>query len=228
MKKLRKIDNQLIWIVVISMFYVAVKLTCNPLFFRHVEVTIPTLSFSTTIKVVSSTFIYPLVYVLSDLITALTNRKMAIIIIIVGILCDGFFSFGVYYVSLINIPTSMTNTELKNADFVNYLGYPIWKLYYSGVLGSIITSITEIFLFNKLYRKMQNFFSSTIISVIVVLIIHNPIAAFPIWSEPDYWQVVTNGLIIDISFMIIYVLIGFIATKFYLLQQSNTKLDKPL
>jgi|GEM_PF-4453325 len=46
--------------------------------------------------------IYPLVYVISDLITAVSNRKTAIIIIIFGIMCDGFFSYGVYYVSLTN------------------------------------------------------------------------------------------------------------------------------
>ncbi|HLX52449.1 MAG TPA: VUT family protein [Aquella sp.] len=216
MNSIRNIDTRTLALVIISMFYVTVKLTCNPLFFRHVEFTVNLLSYQTPMKVVSSTFIYPLVYVISDLITAVSNRKTAITIIIFGIMCDGFFSYGIYYVSLTNLPHLMTDTELKNANFVNYMGAPIWKLYYSGVIGTAVTSIVEILIFNKLYQKMKNFFSSTILSVVVVLVVHNPIAALPIWNEPDYWQVVTNGLFVDISFMIIYIFIAYLATKLYL------------
>lgn len=215
-KNNQEINRKALFLTIASMCYITIKLTCNPLFFRLTDFTLNIYIIHYVVKVFSSTFIYPLVYVVSDIVTALSNRRIAICIIIVGIVCDGFFSYSIYYASLLQLPHFMTASELKNASYVNYMGHPIWKLYYSGVIGTIITSVVEVLIFNKLYKKMQNFFTSTILSIIVVIVVHNPIAALPIWNEPDYWRVVTNGLIVDISFLIAYVLIAYLVTKTWL------------
>lgn len=212
-------EKPLLIIVILAMAYITIKLTCNPLFFKHVDFKVNLIFTSFVIKVVSSTFIYPLVYVISDLITVMTNRKTAILIILAGILLDGFYSGAVFISASFDTPAMMSSSELENARVINYLGSPTWMLYYGGVFGTIITAIAEILIFNKLYNKLKNFYIAAIASVVVVLVIHNPIAALPIWDEPDYWDVVSNGLIVDITFMIVYITSAYLVNKLIVSRQ---------
>ena len=100
-------DNlQPILLVFCSMIYVTLKLVCNPLFLRQIQVNIGMFDYY-SIKCVGSAFIYSLIYIVSDMIVMLSNRKSAIIIVCFGIFCDGLFS------ALLQIVSSICGLKIK-------------------------------------------------------------------------------------------------------------------
>lgn len=154
-----------------AMLYVTCKLVCNSLFFRQVDISI--LFFPNPIKLTCSAFLYPIIYILSDLIIALSNKRFAIILALFGIFCDGFFSFCVSHISYLAISSVMSATELINTNAVDLVGRPMWQLYYQGLIAATFAAIFEILMFSILFKKYKNFIVSTVISVIITLIIHN-------------------------------------------------------
>ncbi len=185
------------------MLYITLKLTCNPLFFRQIEIHFWFINYD--LKVVSSALTYPLIYVISDLIVLISNRRSAIFIVLTGILCDGIFSFAWHFISTIDIPQVMTSTELIKTTAINTIGIDVWRLFYHGLLASTITAIAELLIFSTLYTKIKSFFLSTVISVIITLTFHNIILDYQMLkNEPDAWFLIMHSLSINITIMTIY------------------------
>ena len=199
-------------LVALSMLYITFKITCNPLFFRQVTLYIPftILKF----KLNASSFIYPAIYVISDAIVAITGRKMAIAIILMGVLCDGIFSLTINKVSMLNIPSIMSSTELLNTTSINIIGSKMNALFINGCIAAIFAAIVEVVLFSILFRKLNNFFVSTVLSVVITLVIHNLLNDYSMLkNEPDVWEIIINNWIINISIMTLYALFISIGLK---------------
>ncbi len=200
-----KDDIATLSLIFFAMLYITLKLTCNPLFFRQIEIHFWFIDYD--LKIVSSALTYPLIYVISDLIVLISNRRYAIFVIFTGIVCSGVFSFAWHFISTVNIPKVMTSTELVKANAINIIGIDMWKLFCHGLLASTIASIAELLIFSALYTKIKNFFISTIISIIVTLTFHNTIIDYQMLkNEPDVWLLIIHSLSINITIMIIYAL----------------------
>lgn len=198
-------ENSLYILLSMSMLYVAFKLTCNTIFFRQILFHVPLTN--VVLRLVSSSFIYPAIYVISDAIVAISNRKLAIIIILLGIFCDGLFSFLTFYMTTLQLPTMEINQQI-NSSYINHLGSQVWSLYCHGLLATIFASIAEVIMFNLIFKKSSSFFISTLISVIITLVAHNTITNYPMLKgDPEAWRIIFNGLSINISIMTIYAIV---------------------
>lgn len=217
MKNEAQKDSKVYLLLVMAMLYVTFKLTCNTLFFRQTIVHISIINME--MRIVCSAFVYPAIYVISDGIVALSSRKLAIITIIVGVLCDGFFSWSTNAVTKLDLP-SMSHDQLLNSLAINQVGPHVWKLYYHGVIAAITAAIAEVIIFSLIFRKLKNFFISTIVSVIITLLVHNTITDYPMLrSDPDAWKIIFNGISMNITIMTLYAAIVsiflYLMKKFY-------------
>jgi len=189
-----------------AMLYITCKLVCNPLFFRQIDISL--LFFSGPIKLTGSAFFYPAIYILSDLITALSNRRVAIVIAMFGIFCDGFFSFCVSHVSYLVIPSVMSATELLNTNSVDLIGKPMWQLYYQGVMAATFAAVFEILMFSLLFKRIKNFIVATVLSVVMTLVIHNLINDYQMLKhEPDVWKIIIDNWIVNVTILFVYAVI---------------------
>lgn len=194
------------------MLYVTCKLVCNPIFFRQTNFNFPFIDYH--FKFTCAAFIFPSIYVLSDAIVAVTNRKVALIVIAVGITCDGIFSYLISYFSKLDLPSVMSQSETIYNNSVSVIGLQMWPLFYHGLLASIIAAMSEALIFSFLYKRINNFFVSTISSICIILVIHNLITDYPsLRHEPDAWKIIIDNWIMNMSFMILYSFIVVIVMK---------------
>ncbi len=193
-------------ILILAMFYVTFKLTCNVLFFRQIAFTFPLFNYS--IKFCCSSLLFPFIYITCDAIVAITNRNRVTIlsIVIIGALCDGIYSNCVNLLHYFPIPNSMSQNELVYTNLINALGVRTWSLFYHGVIASFVAMLGEIYLFSKLFARFNKFLPSTFISITSVLLMHNIISDYPLlMNEPDGLRIVANGTIINLIILLIYI-----------------------
>ena len=78
------------------------------------------------------------------------------IIVLLGALMDGIYSFGVYSTSFFQIadPSTIGQHNFEKTSAIHRLADPTLYLYLAGALGSIITYLAEISLFNYLFTKV--------------------------------------------------------------------------
>ncbi|TNF65469.1 MAG: hypothetical protein EP298_12160 [Gammaproteobacteria bacterium] len=188
------------------MFYVTCKITTDPLFFR----THMFHFFDYSMLISFSAFIFPLVYVLSDLIVFLKGRLIAIYVVLIGTFCDGFFSYSVYASSFFSQPTFPAEQvqQASRSYAVDTLSSGFPPLWYHGLIASIITAIVEVIIFSFFLKKLKRFSSATIISISITLISHNLFLDYPM-VKAGYmtWSRVINNLIFEISIIIVYAII---------------------
>jgi hypothetical protein len=116
----KKIDAQVVLLLILAMLYVTFKLTCNTLFFRQTLFTIPFTEIH--IRIVSSAFLYAGIYVISDAIVAISNRTIIILIIVIGVICDGLFSGLTYLITTLQMPQIDSAVQQTNTAAINQLG----------------------------------------------------------------------------------------------------------
>lgn len=203
LKKISSAEIKLLLMVFTAMIFVSAKLLCNPLFFRQVEINF--LFFTNPLKLNSSAFIYPAIYIISDAIVFFSNKKTGIAIALFGILCDGTFSYVTNLVTHFPIPHQMSVTELLNTQSINNIGGQMWKLYYYGAAASVVAAIAEILIFSALFNKSKNFLISTVTSVVITLVVHNLITDYQIlYNEPDVWRLIIDNWMVNFSILFTY------------------------
>lgn len=201
-------------VIILAMLYISFKLICNPIFFRQIELSIPPITYN--LKVVGSALIYPFIYILSDVIVALSNRKTTIIIIVAGIICDGIFSFVVSRISNFALPSNLSGQALANTLAINQVGGQMWLLFIHGCIAALVVAIIEIIIFAALLKRLNNFFISTLISVVVTLVSHNLITDYPMLrQQSDAWGLIFHSLSINITIMFIYTTIVSLVLKIF-------------
>ena len=190
-------QNRIHVLHVLSMLYITLSIVCNPLFFRYLEFY--------DFRISCSALVYPLVYVLLDTMTALSDRKTVIVIIVAGRICDGLFSILLFSFANSQIPLNMSDIAIQNTNAVNTIGNLVWPLWYHGAIAATVTAIAEILLFAFLFKKINNFFLSTIASIIIMLLTHNVITDYPLLkNDPQVWRIIFGNLSINISIMVLY------------------------
>lgn len=190
-------------VVVLVMLYISLRITCNILFFRPIDFHIPIMGYQ--IKVISSVFLYPLLYVICDLLSVISSKKLIIVIILTGTFCDGLYSFLTYIISTCSLPHLTKPNELNFINAANLIAPRMWVLYYKSVLASIITTFAEVILFTFILKKIRNINFSIIISVATVIIVHNLILNYPMLKRyGNASNMIISGATIEIIFLIFY------------------------
>lgn len=158
-------------IIFLAMLYVTTKLTCNLLDLRLISVSI--FIFDNIENVTSSSFLYPLIYIINIYILMLKNKNTATLVALIGIVCDGIFSFGSKYSTHFAIPNNMTISELNNTLAVNTIAGYMWNFYDSGIVTSIISAIISLNLFILCKKIKISLFFNMLISSYIPIIIHH-------------------------------------------------------
>ena len=192
-------------IIFLAMVYVTIKLTCNLMYLRLVEVSIIFPPHDMIIP--ASTFLFPLVYVLAICIMMLSNKRIALIVALIGILCDGFFSFGSGSIIRLPIPYSMTPSELKNTLSINLIGNYMWSFYMKGIIVSIVTSILSLEIFIFLNKIKVGLFINMLISTFFATIIHHmQMVPYINWGYMFY--ILKEYSLLYLSVLILYIMIA--------------------
>lgn len=207
-------------LLILIMLYVTCKITCDPMFFRQIDIPIP---FTHNImKISSSVLLYPLTYVICDAIVAICNRSTIVAVVLIATFCDGIFSLLIHVVTNLAMPTVLSQTQLNYANAVNLLAPKMWALYYHGIIGSLTAIFGEIYLFSVLFRRIKSFLLSTLISVSTLLMVHNVLTDYPVLrGDADAWHIVANNIMFNISFLFIYLTLIYLVAKLNLKQTFN-------
>lgn len=177
--------NLYLLILLISLS-LTIKLTSNIIFFRQAYLS---QFLFMQLSVASSALIYPLFYIINDIILSLTNKKFAIMTITLVTLFNGVFAL---YLSDTNlIPNNLP-----------------WKLFRNDIIGMIFTNILELLIFNYFITKIRNFFISALLSVSLVLASHNFIAYyFTLRQNPNWFNIYIDSLIVEVSATAMYLIL---------------------
>lgn len=189
--------------ILLVMAYMCVKLTCNILFFNHLEFHL----FDIDFKMTYAAFLYPLVYVLLDWMVICFGALWAIVIVLFGVLLDGFSSGMIASTHFIDIPQTLTGTDLIYTQSIHNISQEVWALFWHGLLGSIIAYLGELLLFNALYTKIfrQSFWLSSIASICTTMAIHNAISDYQMFAgSPDRWRLIISNYSVNLSVVILY------------------------
>lgn len=179
-------------LILLSMLFVTLKLTGNPLFFRYTIINIPYLNYS--YKCTCTVFEFPIIYIISDIITVFAGRKFATKLVILGMLCDGLSSYFI----------TTTENMFSNAEKILPFTY-MWAFFYHGVVGSLIANIGELLIFSYLLKKLNSFLISTTLSSAVIIFIHNVITDYSVMKhDPEGVSIFLNNLLSEICIVFIY------------------------
>jgi hypothetical protein len=176
-------NQRLYLIIILFMLMVMIKCVSNIIFFRQIVLSILP---SIQLTIASSAIIYPLFYIINDLILAITNKKIAIIIMIFATICNGIFASYISYIDLIpdNLP---------------------WLLFRNDIIGTLITNILELLLFGYIVTKIKNFFLSAFVSTALTLSTHNFIAYyFTLHKNNNWFNTYIDSLIVEIFVTVTY------------------------
>ena len=198
-------DISMKWIILLFsvMLYSVLNVTCDPLFFRKMTLHIPFIDYY--VNMLATAWVYPFLYIILDMIVVISNRKIAVLAVIFGVICDGIFSGVCYFFSTINVPIGVNEKDLMSTIAFNALGHGMWRLWYHGLIATIIAKIAELFIFSYLYRKINSFFISTVTSVVITLVAHNLINDYYMLRNEQYhWSIIFTNLTLNIVTMVIY------------------------
>lgn len=218
------INAKTIALIVLSMVCITLKLLCNLLYFRHINFNI----FNVNIICLGAAFFYSLIYIINDAIAFIGNRKIATIIIIVGTLCDGLYSYIPHFMEQLSTPIGMSSVEISNNNAINQVGPHIFMLFVHGSIASIVAAVFELMIFTYFIERINSFTISTMISITVVLLFHNLITDnMMLYNAPDKWSIIFVNLGLNISIMFFYsIVVSMILSinrrhKFIIFARSN-------
>ncbi len=160
------------------------------------------------------------------MIAFMKGRYIAIIVIITATLCDGIFSYVIYFASQTIIPNFTANDieDLHNTLAINHIAVQLPKLWHNGIIASLVTAIVEVIIFTTLLKKIKNFAVSTIFSVSIILITHNIILDHQMLkSFDDQWEKIFTGLFLNMILVVIYALLVQIFISFYKKSSRSNK-----
>ena len=213
-------------LIFLSMLYITCKLSCNPIFFRQTDFNFPFINYH--FRFTCAAFIFPAIYVINDAIVAFTNRRIALVIIVVGIACDGLFSYLISYFSSLGLPKLMSETEALNNSSVNIIGLQMWPLFYHGLVATIIAAVSETLIFSFIYKKINSFFISTNLSICIILVMHNLITDYSsLRHELDAWRIIIDNWLVNMSFVLFYtfIVVGVIKIRKYILKTNLGEIE---
>lgn len=190
-------------LLVLSMLYAVSRVIYKALFLKKFAVTL--LYVNNSIVISYSDFILPALFIISNLIVIIAGKRLGILIIFFGILCEGIFSLSLGYISLLPIPTFMSHTETLTTNTVNLMGNYMWLRYTQNILTSISIAIIEVIIFSALFKALKGLIFATIISVFSSIILLNIINH----NYHNFAQFIFNNCILTATILSFYTLILF-------------------
>ncbi|MCF6768374.1 VUT family protein [Thiotrichales bacterium 19S11-10] len=189
--------------IFILMAYMGVKITCNILFFDHIEFNF----FGISLRMTGSAVLYPLVFVLLDWMVLVFGIRWAMLFLLFGLIVDGVSSSIITLSSTIEIPQNLSPKELVYTQSVHNLSPGFYPLFWHGLLGSIVAYLAELLLFNALYKRTfkENFWLSTVASIATTMAIHNLINDYNMFAGyDDRWHLIISNYSVNMLFVITY------------------------
>lgn len=62
-----------------------------------------------------------------------------------------------------------------------------------------------VFIFAGIFKRIKNFFISTICSVFLILFVHNTITDYPMMqNQSDAWSIIFHGLLVNMTILAVY------------------------
>lgn len=198
--------NRFIVVLLLGMAYATLYMICSVIFFRYISVNLSIFHYHA--KFSGSCLLYPCMFITSDIIVMLTNRKVGITIALLGLLCEGIFAFNFGMTGRLITPTFIDNNSITSSEMIGYLGNHIWLFFCYGVFAETAAAIGEIIIFSSVFNKLRTFTTSTIFSIAITFVIHNTIKDYlALGHEPDVWNIIITNTLIDIGVMATYVFV---------------------
>lgn len=208
------------------MLYVAIALTCDIVAFKMVKIGGLTL--------MASAFLFPLLYVFTDMITELYGAKSARFAVLVHAGGDFFYSFSTIF--FISLPSP--HWWHHQAAF-NTVVLPMGRLWLAGMLGDVISAFINIHFLAKWKRQSKGKYfwlrstASTAIGIIVYTITTDLFAFNKALSNAHLIQVTSFNVGTNVLFATLYIfvasfLVNFIKKGLKIDHSDNMKTPNPL
>lgn len=135
-----------------------------------------------------SHLVFTALYPLLDMLTRLVGAKTTVILILFFHLGDMVFSYVPYLINQLPYPAGFIHQQAFNIVLA-----PLPIMFWSGILGSLLASIAEIFIYRYIQTKIKSFFISAFISTAIILIAHNLPVDFIAYRRayPDLYITIT-------------------------------------
>lgn len=215
-------NREILVIILISSISLSLSLTSNLLYFSGHIIKFDTFSLVFT----SAALTYPITFALSDFFAYLTNRKTGIMVGIIFIIADGIFCSALqlnYLIAQNNFYSLDSNFEiLSNAMLL--ISSPIFKLWYFGILASIVTVTIEVLIFSRVMKKINNYILSVVLSTAVTLALHNSILDYNMLKSYDgFWHLIIGNYIVNMLTVSLYAIITHVSIKIISNSKNKTK-----
>lgn len=157
--------------IFLVMIYVSCVMICNPVFLEQINLFSP-ISLN-LFELNISLLLYPIIYIINDLIIMLSSKKFAILAMLLGTLYNGIFAYISNYISNLPLPQKVSYSGLQNTYTINLMGKQLWLFYTQSLILTFIAAICQIMIFSYLYNRFNSFFLAFITSNTICLTIYN-------------------------------------------------------
>ncbi len=153
-----------------------------------------------------ATVIFPLTYLIGDVITEVYGYFVNRILIWTALFCEILFALSVYFVSNLHI---LNNFPYQN-DFNHVFDKIIWFVF-SGIIADVVSNFLNSMFISKwkVYLEGKKFWirsvGATLVSQLIQAIIICPMAFWGVSSKMDVVNIMTSAYIVEIGYAFIFV-----------------------
>jgi len=179
------------------MLYLTISLACDIVAYKQVSIG--------RMVTIGASFIFPLMYALSDILTEIFGEKPARIVILIQFGCD--FIFTNLILLIIHLP-SPSSWHLQEA--YNQVLNPMFRLYMAGIVGSLSSSLINIHFLSKWKMLMKGKFfwlrstCATCIGILCYTIVTDLIAFSSTFNASTLLQFTSLNTLSNIAFIVFY------------------------
>ncbi|GMN89963.1 VUT family protein [Francisella sciaenopsi] len=204
-------SKQFIKYIAPTALFITLKILCDPLFLNTISIDFGGFH----LVITQSSLVYAGIFVVLDVCSIIYGLKNTYKLIILAMVMDGIYSFGVYsssFFHLADVSIIGDNNHIRSSA-IHQIAEPTILLFLSGMLSTFVTNLAEVSIFSWIYKKLlkNNIFFSTIISVAIVILINN-IVMLPIMIKDKsvlwtmYWSNFTINMIFITAYTSIYLI----------------------
>ena len=196
-------NKKFLILLTISVIYITFSLACDPLAFRLISV------FGITIS--GSVMLYSGLYPMLDMLTRLLGKYLVIVMIVIFHFCDFLYSYALYLVNSMPHPASFVHLQAYNIVIT-----PIPRMFWAGIIGSVIAGIIEVLLYAVMQKHIKKFFIASFISTAIVVIGHGlptDYFAFEKIYPNQVWHLVFANIGMNIVILTVYITIASLVMK---------------
>ena len=126
-------------------------------------------------------------------------------------LCDLLFTYSLFLINKFPYPAYFHHYQAFNIVFS-----PLPRLYWAGILGDIITSIVEVFIYYFFQKHIKSFILASFVSITIMLLCHNvptDLISFSKIFPHTYLRVVLANFLTGLVVLAVYCCIGGVLLK---------------